>query len=304
MSKSGEFFPDNLQSGDMTIATQEVTIQSGEGVLKRGTALGQVTRNVPATGTPGGGNTGNGTMTDVQGRRKTKVGTYSLACITAIANSGVFSVTDPDGNVLANARVGNYAGTGNGTILAKAGRNIKDGLYRVVCTVAAANAATFQVIDPDGTVLGTLSFSGAGAVGKFENDQINIEVTDGATDFAVNDEFQIAPYESDQLAFALTDGATDFVVGDTFAVAVVVGSYECRKLDSDHSDGSQNPFAILLDDEVDASTAAKKGASAISGQFNERAVIFGGNDTPETHRTAFRDIGIYLEDSQQALPNA
>lgn len=62
-----------------------------------------VTDGVPTTGADVG--TGDGTMTGVEGRRELKVGTYTLTCITAATNGGVFSVADPDGNLLENATV-------------------------------------------------------------------------------------------------------------------------------------------------------------------------------------------------------
>lgn len=65
-----------------------------------------VTEGVPDTGTADGGNTGNGTMTAVEGRRHLKVGTYTITCITAATNGGTFSVVDPDGIALPNAVVG------------------------------------------------------------------------------------------------------------------------------------------------------------------------------------------------------
>lgn len=55
-----------------------------------------VTEGVPDTGTADGGNTGNGTITLVQGRRELKVGTYTIECTGAVTHGGVFSVTDPD----------------------------------------------------------------------------------------------------------------------------------------------------------------------------------------------------------------
>jgi hypothetical protein len=65
-----------------------------------------VTEGVPNTGslTPIG--TANGTMTGVEGRRHLKVGTYTVTCITAVANGGIFSVVDPDSLALPNATVG------------------------------------------------------------------------------------------------------------------------------------------------------------------------------------------------------
>ena len=57
-----------------------------------------VSDGVPTTGTLTG--TGNGTLTLVEGRSGLKVGTYTVECVTAVTNGGVFSITDPDGNVL------------------------------------------------------------------------------------------------------------------------------------------------------------------------------------------------------------
>lgn len=57
-----------------------------------------VSDGVPTIGTAAGGNTGNGTVTLVEGRRGTKVGTYTIECTAAVTNGGVFKVTDPDGN--------------------------------------------------------------------------------------------------------------------------------------------------------------------------------------------------------------
>jgi len=57
-----------------------------------------VSDGVPASGTPDGGNTGNGTLTLVEGRSQTQIGTYTVECTAAVTNGGVFKVTDPDGN--------------------------------------------------------------------------------------------------------------------------------------------------------------------------------------------------------------
>jgi hypothetical protein len=57
-----------------------------------------VSDGVPTTGTADGGNTGDGTVTLVEGRRDLKVGAYLVTCTAAVTNGGVFKVTDPDGN--------------------------------------------------------------------------------------------------------------------------------------------------------------------------------------------------------------
>lgn len=91
---------ENLHSRD------QITVLAGQ-TLSPGSVLGQVTAGtVPTTGTAGGGNTGNGTMTSVTGGTKVKVGTYTMTCVTVVTNGGTFSVKDPDGEALPGASVG------------------------------------------------------------------------------------------------------------------------------------------------------------------------------------------------------
>lgn len=53
-----------------------------------------------------GTNTGNGTIGTLTFGAKAKAGIYTLTCVTAAANGGTFSVVDPDGYRLADAKVG------------------------------------------------------------------------------------------------------------------------------------------------------------------------------------------------------
>ena len=57
----------------------------------------EVTNGVPSTGTADSGNTGNGTVTNVEGRRHLKIGDYTIECTASATDSGTFKVTDPDG---------------------------------------------------------------------------------------------------------------------------------------------------------------------------------------------------------------
>ncbi len=97
---------DGLIAGSAPIMSKEVVIDTG--VLKRGTVLGKIAvGTVPTTGTAGGGNTGgSGAMTAVAGKRRTKVGTYTMTCIAVVANKGQFEVVNPDGKLIGIAIVG------------------------------------------------------------------------------------------------------------------------------------------------------------------------------------------------------
>jgi len=100
------FTPDNLIAGnDVPLLVKGVVLEAGQGVLKRGTVLGKITKaigNVSADA----GNTGDGTVTDVSLGSTAKLGTYTLECIAAAANGGTFKVIDPDGIRLDDAVVG------------------------------------------------------------------------------------------------------------------------------------------------------------------------------------------------------
>lgn len=103
------YTPDKLLAGDAQKAqTKEVVILTGASInLARGTVLGKITIGaVPTTGTAAGGNTGTGAMTGVAGKRRTKVGVYTITCQQAIANGGLFKVVNPEGKIIGYANVG------------------------------------------------------------------------------------------------------------------------------------------------------------------------------------------------------
>lgn len=85
-------------------------------------------------------------------------------------------------------------GTGNGTMsLLTAGPEIEAGNYVVKCTAIATHGGTFSVTTPGGKALPSLTLTaGAGNTTAYTSRHINFSITDGSTDFAVNDTFTIA----------------------------------------------------------------------------------------------------------------
>ncbi|MEC2131824.1 head decoration protein [Brevibacillus centrosporus] len=63
-------------------------------------------------------------------------------------------------------------------------------------------------------------------------------------------------------------------------------------VDSTKTDGSEEPYAILADVEVDATSKDVRAVAYTDGEFNRAALKFGGADTIATHETALRKIGI------------
>jgi head decoration protein D len=84
---------------------EKVTIKSGED-LPCGAVIGKIKTTCPTTGTPDGGNTGDGTCTGVTAGDQVKPGSYTLTCIAEGANAGTFEVKDPDDITLGQATVG------------------------------------------------------------------------------------------------------------------------------------------------------------------------------------------------------
>lgn len=99
------FVFDNLVLDD-DYYTTPITLLSGQANLARGALLGCQTISCPTTGTKNAGNTGAGTCTSVTPGINTKLGTYTLTCITAATGGGTFQVVDPMGASLPNAKVG------------------------------------------------------------------------------------------------------------------------------------------------------------------------------------------------------
>ncbi|MBP2655883.1 MAG: hypothetical protein H6Q73_3452 [Firmicutes bacterium] len=109
---------DGLIGGcDPAVLTENVTIVSGAGALKRGTVLGKITKGAITAAAKTAGNTGDGTCETLSLGTEAKVGVYKVACTTAATEGGTFSVIDPDGFRLTDATVGTaYTGVINFTL--------------------------------------------------------------------------------------------------------------------------------------------------------------------------------------------
>ena len=92
------YIPDQLIAGDFKLVTMPIVAVGGP--YARGTVLGEISQQ-PISAISGT-NTGNGTVGSLAATTGFKVGNYALLATGATT----FSVTDPEGNVLANATVG------------------------------------------------------------------------------------------------------------------------------------------------------------------------------------------------------
>lgn len=160
--------------------------------------------------------------------------------------------------LLAGTAVPDAGNTGDGAVsgfaLAAGGPAIIGG-YIATCIATATDAGTFEIKDPNGSVVGTMevgtTFTGAG------------------------------------ITFAIADGATDFALDDFVTFPVEAGSDKLTIVDKDATDGSQIPYMVLTRD-TDATSADKKCPGYKTGDFNIGKLSFAVG-------TAYADVSELME---------
>lgn len=160
--------------------------------------------------------------------------------------------------------------TGNGTVTLAtvvAGPIVPlVGGYTLLCTALIANGGVFQLTDPNGAIVATGIITGAATV--VEVGGLQFTVTDGATDFAVDDLFVIT---------VVADG--DLVV---FAI---VGA-----------GGAQNPIAILTYSITSTGAEDIPARVGISGSYRKEKLIIDadGDDSniDDDVKDALRSVGL------------
>lgn len=169
----------------------------------------------------------------------------AIIAVIILLGSGVLAAGTVLGKIIkgaASAAAKTGGNTGDGTLTLDATTPILGyaipGIYIVRCIAAATNGGTFRVTDPKGKVLG--------------------DVAVGAT-FA------------NQIKFLIADGETDFAVGDGFDVTIAAGSGKYKPYDKDNVDGSE-VAAIILAEDIDATSADVKTTAYAAGHFNEAAL--------------------------------
>lgn len=298
---AGEFLMEE-RAGVGAPSRENITVLSGQN-LKAGAVIGRVNKGVGRMTVPTVVGTGNGTVSLVYGGPETLVGNYVVTCVTAAANGGTFSVVNPASKALPNAVVGTpyrsreinftindgatdflvgdsftfvvdttapgVVGTGNGTVSGiTLGPDAQPGNYRLEITAAVVNGGEFKLTDPDGEIV-EQGFIVAGAGGTFvgaNKRQINFTLTEGATDFAVGDAFNILVHNT------LSGGKV--VAWDPTAV-----------------DGRDDVAGVLLDN-VDATSSDLTGviiardATVMKSSLEWAAAI-----TAAQKESAYRDLG-------------
>lgn len=156
-------------------------------------------------------------VSESEGRRSRDK--FVVALSQTLVAGQVIGKTAVVGSVTSSAAA-DGSNTGNGVFTidgtAPVGAGAKNGVYRVVNDLVAANGGEFQVFDPDGVEIGRV------AVGATFNNQIK---------------------------FAIADGSTDFAIGDAFSVTVGIeeSDYQVAAFNVSGTDGTQRPAGVLWD---------------------------------------------------------
>lgn len=91
---------------------------------------------------------------------------------------------------------------------------------------------------------------------------------------------------------------SETVTGAAYTRGTVMGritaSGKLVALDNALTNGAENIYAVLAED-VDASGGDVEAAVYYTGEYNEDAVTFGGDDTVADHKVAARNIGIFFK---------
>lgn len=176
-------------------------------------------------------------VSEAEGRRSRDV--FTVALLQTLAAGQVCGKTLVPSKAT-SAVAADAGNTGNGVFtidgINPVGAGAKDGVYRVVNELVAANSGEFVVFDPEGHEIGRV------AVGATFNNQIKFAIADGSNDFAIGDAFSVTVgiEETDYQAAILNPTAND---GTQIAACIIWGNVT--------TDGSNTQNATFITREAE-----------------------------------------------------
>lgn len=199
-------------------------------------------------------------------------GTYTTRKVTILSGQNLIAgallgkiLAAASATVTPGAAVSASGGTvGNGAVGTwTSDDGAPEGTWRIVITNSAANAGTFELLRPDGSV------DGVGAVGSAYNGQLNGTLADGSNDWQEDDYIPIVVSYAAGLKHKLSLAAA--------------------------TDGSQVPDMILAQD-CDATGGDKEALAYETAQVVGSGLTFGTGHTVASTREGLRRRGILIDD--------
>ncbi len=177
---------------------------------------------------------------------------------------------------IGGAPVPAVVGTGNGVMSnVEPGPDVQVGSYVVTCIEAVVNGGVFSVVAPDGSALADLTLTpGAGATTHYHSSHIEFDITDGSTDFAVDDAFTIVVSTTAPVVVGTGDGTMSAVSLGPLAKA---GTYRFECVAAATNGGTfsvRDPDGNLLPDMV---LTAGAGNTTVYDQEQIQASITDGS---------------------------
>lgn len=173
------------------------------------------------------------------------------------------------------------ANTGNGTVTAASVAAGPEtplvGTYVLTCTEAVVNGGIFKLVDPNGKIVAT-----------------DLRMTAGAGAATI---FEVAG-----LLFTVTDGSTDFAAGDSFNLPVVADGV-LVPFNPAGAGGDQVPRAVLTYDVTKAGAGTEPIRALVAGVVNKKRLIIdvdgNGNNITNAHIDQLRSHSIVALDVDQ-----
>jgi len=289
--KVGSITADGGNTGDGTVTVYSITVgdipEVGDWIL----TCTDPDPGGAATGANVFTGTGNGTSSAIVMGSEAIEGDYIILCIDAtVSGSEIFSVSDPNGNLLDPLTVGvAYSNNHLGLTLTDGSTDFIVGdFWTMSCTIA--HGGLFKLADPNGSIVKSdiqLPGTPAGTIVVIAGG-ITFTITDGSTDFAADDFFTLVvavahggTFKLEDpnsvivkndivmpgtagaaltvivagMTFILTDGSTDFVTGDKFALAITDEEGDYVPWVEDALDGSGQASGVMPREE--SSTGAE-----------------------------------------------
>lgn len=166
---------------------------------------------------------------------------------TLVPGTAIGKITHAAGTAAAGG-----SNTGDGAVSAfdlAAGGPAKIGTYQAICVEAVTNSGLFNVIDPDGIMIG----------------QMTITVSGDTT------------FTGGGITFNIADGATDFVLGDLFDFPVEAGSGNGVTLDIALTNGANKWRGVMVEPIATEEAGSAVTVIATSGDFHSQGMVFAGS---------------------------
>lgn len=168
-----------------------------------------------------------------------------------------------DADSVVSAAGGSNVGDGAISSVTK-GSSAQEGVYSITCIETAVDGGKFSVVTPNGEQLAEAEVGVA--------------------------------YTSEHVNFTISDGATDFAIDDVFTITVSDSANAGKWIKADSSSGKElsEKFFAILPQEEDATSSDVKSNAWLSGEYDPARINLGAGYTKEVLKDRLRELGVHF----------